>query len=537
MRRLLKYAIVLALAVAIGAYIVLGPLSLDDFFPSHPEREALADLEPPPASSASIDEELDYMVAKRLGSLEGWRAFLAAHANGAYAHSAQAEVRKRLGVNDASAEAPVAAPASASVDNQRGYGVVERLGSLASYAQSATAKVEQLLLAEKAPAKATVAPTASASIDEVLDHEVAQRLGSLEGWRAFLAAHGSGVYAQSARAEFLRLLLAENAAAPASAENSKVASPDAKAASKGALPTSPLEGTEVAALTPDEMCKRDGDRLARLRGHPSREEAQRLASELGCEKLRPQVLDLMESLRDPVPAPAAAPAELSNGASTDAKMVSDAPRPVLPLAGTEVAAVTPNEICARDADRLARLRDNPSGEEAQRFASDLGCEKLRPQLLRLTESFGDVVRAPAVAAVPRGASADSKAVNETSRPARPLAGTKVAALTADEICKRDGDRLARLRGSPSDEEAQRFANELDCEKLRPQLLRLMESLGVAPPAPTPNGTDPGACRRETAELNRIRAAPELSNAKRFASVVTCDALKPQAARLLESLSE
>ena len=535
MRRLLKYAIVLALAVAIGAYIVLGPLSGDDSFPSHPEREALADLEPPPASSASIDEELDYMVAKRLGSLEGWRAFLAAHANGAYAHSAQAEVRKRLGVNDASAEAPVAAPASASVDNQRGYGVVERLGSLASYAQSATAKVEQLLLAEKAPAKATVAPTASASIDEVLDHEVAQRLGSLEGWRAFLTAHGSGVYAQSARAEFLRLLVAEKAAAPASAENSKVASPDAKAASKGALPTSPLAGTEVAALTPDEICKRDGDRLARLRGHPSREEAQRLASELGCEKLRPQVLDLMESLGDPAPAPAAG--EILNGASADAKMVSEAPRPVLPLAGTEVAAVTPDEICTRDADRLARLRGNASGEEAQRFASELECEKLRPQLLRLMESYGDVVRAPAVAEISKGASPDAKAVSEASRPARPLAGTKVAALASDEICKRDGDRLARLRGSPSDEEAQRFANELDCEKLRPQLLRLMESLGVAPPAPTPNGTDPGACRRETAELNRIRAAPELSNAKRFASVVTCDALKPQAARLLESLSE
>jgi hypothetical protein len=46
-----------------------------------------------------------------------------------------------------------------------------------------------------------------------------------------------------------------------------------------------------------------------------------------------------------------------------------------------------------------------------------------------------------------------------------------------------------------------------------------------------------ACRRETAELNRIRATLNLGDAKRFASAVTCEALKLQAARLLESLRE
>ena len=38
-------------------------------------------------------------------------------------------------------------------------------------------------------------------------------------------------------------------------------------------------------------------------------------------------------------------------------------------------------------------------------------------------------------------------------------------------------------------------------------------------------------------LNRVRATPDLSDAKRFASGVTCGALKPQVARLLESLGE
>jgi hypothetical protein len=49
--------------------------------------------------------------------------------------------------------------------------------------------------------------------------------------------------------------------------------------------------------------------------------------------------------------------------------------------------------------------------------------------------------------------------------------------------------------------------------------------------------DPVVCRQEMVELNRIRATPDLIDAKRFASAMTCDALKPQTARLLESLRE
>ena len=101
-----------------------------------------------------------------------------------------------------------------------------------------------------------------------------------------------------------------------------------------------------------------------------------------------------------------------------------------------------------------------------------------------------------------------------------------------------------------------FWRDLKCEGLRPQIRLLMESLNIAPEAigsaaapaeargenatssaPTLNGVDPLVCRRETAELNHIRATLDLSDAQRFANAVTCDALKPQAARLLESLKE
>jgi hypothetical protein len=96
---------------------------------------------------------------------------------------------------------------------------------------------------------------------------------------------------------------------------------------------------------------------------------------------------------------------------------------------------------------------------------------------------------------------------------------------------------------------------MQCEGLRPQVRLLLESLNVAPESvgsaaapvePEPRAATPDAaatletnptCRQEAAELNRVRATPDLSDAKRFASAVTCGALKPQVARLLESLGE
>ena len=149
-------------------------------------------------------------------------------------------------------------------------------------------------------------PVAAALTDEELDYRIAQRIDLLDGWRSFLAAHGSGVYAQSARLEVDRLLAA-TASAPATATVSNGASPDAKAPSDvvGSAPSS-AGGTEVATVTSDEICKRDGDRLERLRISPTSDEAQRFANELGCEKLRPQLLGLMESLGYAFAAPAAA---------------------------------------------------------------------------------------------------------------------------------------------------------------------------------------------------------------------------------------
>ena len=96
-------------------------------------------------------------------------------------------------------------------------------------------------------------PVGGGSADEELDYTVARRLGSLEGWNAFLAAHGTGVHAQSAVAELERLLLAPNAPAPSVAEVSKGASPDGKTLSGAVGPPQPSPSTDATASTPDEV--------------------------------------------------------------------------------------------------------------------------------------------------------------------------------------------------------------------------------------------------------------------------------------------
>ena len=323
MRRLLKYAIILALAVAIGAYIVLGPLSLEDSAPIPAEREAaVAHVEPAPPTTPASPASVDEQVAKRL-ALE-------------------------------------------------------------------TAKVERLFLADKAPAPGNPEASISASSD-----------------------------ARAASEAALPASPPPQDAVPAMAATavSTDASQDARPMNEAARPAAPVAetvaaaGTQLAALTPDEICRRDGDRLARLRASPSGEETQRFASELGCEALRPQLQRLMESLGLVAPVP---PSAANSTASSDSVLA---------------------QVCASERAALDRLRKEPSAEAARLFWRDLKCARLRPQVtprgvaLRLADVTPSALNSS----------------NVTLRPAARLSAFALIAVTAstsvpdlDSIAEADG---------------------------------------------------------------------------------------------------
>jgi hypothetical protein len=162
-----------------------------------------------------------------------------------------------------------------------------------------------------------VDPVGAARVTEDLDYRIAQRIGSVEGWRSFLAVHGSGVHAQTATGEVERLLLSEQASAQTTAKVSNETSLGAKAASDPVRPAPLSSGTEVAALTPESG-----------------------VGSLGHET--------------PVTA-----AEVS---SSDAKAESEALQPAPPSSGMQIATPTPDENGKRDGYRLMQPRSSRTSD-------------------------------------------------------------------------------------------------------------------------------------------------------------------------------
>jgi hypothetical protein len=138
-----------------------------------------------------------------------------------------------------------------------------------------------------------VDPIAAANVEEDLDYRIAQRMKSTEGWRAFLAAHPDGPHAQSARAELDKLVPIEKPPAPVAAQASDGGLSDMKTPSEDTSSDQPSPRSEVAS---DEICRRDEDGLERLSHSPTSDEAMRFLTELRCEKLRPELFRLTERL-------------------------------------------------------------------------------------------------------------------------------------------------------------------------------------------------------------------------------------------------
>jgi len=105
--------------------LALAPPAVYAFAPSHLENvgavitKSLTPRPDPnvapvdPVAAASVDEDLDYRIAQRTKSPEGWRAFLTAHPDGPHARSARDEMDRLAGVALAAVHEPgVGRPAS-----------------------------------------------------------------------------------------------------------------------------------------------------------------------------------------------------------------------------------------------------------------------------------------------------------------------------------------------------------------------------------------------------------------------------------------
>jgi uncharacterized caspase-like protein len=283
------------------------------------------------------------------------------------------------------------------------------------------------------------------------------------------------------------------ASAPPPAAPQKPPSPAASTPPPAAAKESTIaarEPTPPPSPAVTQSCDQDQDRLMRLRGNPSRDEIVKFERELSCERLRPQLVRLRESLPADEPraassaapaAPLAAPPAAPSKTVTAVAPATQPPVPASPQPITEdkMASTTPQggrsaedqeKACKRDEIRLAQLRANPGITEISEFERTLECEKLRPQVARLRESL------PAQAAASqRGLEA---AGQERPAPAPVLseATRRATPKESQGTCEQDMVTLSRLRNRGSRDQVVRFEQQLSCESLRPQVSRLLESL-------------------------------------------------------------
>ena len=138
------------------------------------------------------------------------------------------------------------------------------------------------------------------------------------------------------------------------------------------------------------------------------------------------------------------------------------------------AALETGDPCVRDEHRLVRLRSNPAPDEIASFQRELGCPRLRAQVQRLFESYVTEPRSTAPVATAPAAAAPANAAPKPTSPPQ----VQAQAAPAEDPCVRDVARLAQLRTEPNADAIARFERELGCERIRPQLKRLRESLGL-----------------------------------------------------------
>ena len=107
-----------------------------------------------------------------------------------------------------------------------------------------------------------------------------------------------------------------------------------------------------SSLPQDGICKRDEERLARLRANPSLDEGLSFVSEIRCLRLWPQLQTIMNGLSNSSSATATS---RPSGAASDTTPAGD----VASSPGTTSAAL--DDACQHDEDRLAELRAAPGG--------------------------------------------------------------------------------------------------------------------------------------------------------------------------------
>jgi hypothetical protein len=169
--------------------------------------------------------------------------------------------------------------------------------------------------------------------------------------------------------------------------------------------------------------------------------------------------------------PAPEIAQASNNGSPETRTPSETASLSQSSPRSEVATPTTDEVCRRDEDHLERLSNSRSSEEAMRLLTELRCEKLRPQLFRLTErlDYQDPTRA-AVAA--QGSSSTVATQGPSSTVVQANVASRVTPTRAARWGATEPQNRARWSTASRSPQQRRRSNRWTGPSLPPILLAL-----------------------------------------------------------------
>jgi uncharacterized caspase-like protein len=302
-----------------------------------------------------------------------------------------------------------------------------------------------LVKAPDQPAPALARPGSGDSrYDIQRDYEFAERIGTQQAWESFLQAHSTGYYAGLARAQLAKLKETAEKAVPSVIASREPQNRDDSESVSRAPPPKDQSKSDPKVQPPKEQAKSEPKVPPPKEQVKSEPKAQRMDRQAKLEP-KPEEDDLK-----------AAPA---------------------------VSAIVVDP-CKQEEEKLARLRANPVRDEIIRLERELTCKRLKLQVVRLRESVvgelpaatGATAVAPAIPIEDTANSPPQSGVG-AAVPQPKQDGGNAAARRPDD-CQKDQETLVRLRAVPTRADVARFERELSCERLRPQVLRLRESLGV-----------------------------------------------------------
>jgi uncharacterized caspase-like protein len=266
---------------------------------------------------------------------------------------------------------------------------------------------EQARLAELARL-AEQARIKAAQIEEARIKEAQQKLAAAERERAEAAA--AVARARQAEEERAKLAAAEQAKAEQT-RLAEIARQEQQAAEENRLEDQriKLAGLSVAPLaaehdrnarpSPEQSCKEEAEKLAKLRISPSRDEVVRFDKALTCEKLRPQLVRLIESIPAEVTGPIATPgiANATPGIADPVKPVAPQPQVAIQTpADTQVSKpqINPSILAPVVAAPPARPQTKAASAAERRRAVNADCSAIveRAQLGELSDDDREILK-------------------------------------------------------------------------------------------------------------------------------------------------